>query len=74
VLAREANRQPPRLGMPILGDDQDALRLASRLVADAGFDPVVIGTLARAPDTAWGGPLSGVQATAAELRQRLGLD
>ncbi len=74
VLAREANRQPPRLGMPILGDDRDALRLASRLVADAGFDPVVIGTLARAPHTAGGGPLSGVQATAAELPQRLGLD
>ena len=74
VLAREANRPPPRLGMPILGDDKDALELAARLVSDAGFDPVVIGTLERAADTAMGGSLSGVQATAAELRRRLGLD
>lgn len=73
VLAREANRPPPRLAMPILGDDRDALELASRLVSDAGFDPVLIGTLERAPDTAMGGSLSGVQTTAAELRRRLGL-
>ncbi len=71
VLAREANRPPPRLGMPILGDDADALALASRLVSDAGFDPVVIGTLERAAETAMGGSLSGVQATADELRARL---
>ena len=74
VLAREANRPPPRLGMPILGDDKDALELAARLVSDAGFDPVVSGTLERAADTAMGGSLSGVQATGAELRRRLGLD
>lgn len=74
VLAREANRPPPRLAMPLLGDDPRALELASRLVSDAGFDPVVIGTLERAADTALGGSLSGVQATAAELRARLGLD
>lgn len=73
VLRREANRPAPRLGMPILGDDDGGLALASRLVADAGFDPVVIGTLERAPDTALGGSLSGVQATAHELRRRLGL-
>jgi predicted dinucleotide-binding enzyme len=74
VLAREANRPPPRLGMPILGDDGVALALASRLVSDAGFDPVIIGTLDRAEDTAMGGSLSGVQASAAELRGQLGLE
>jgi len=74
VLAREANRAPPRLGMPILGDDPDALEVAARLVSDAGFDPVIIGKLERAADTALGGSLSGVQATAPELRRRLGLD
>lgn len=74
VLAREANRPPPRLAMPLLGDDREALELASRLVSDAGFDPVVIGTLERAPDTAMGGSLSGVQTTAVELRRRLGLN
>ena len=74
VLAREANRSPPRLAMPILGDDGGALELASRLVSDAGFDPVTIGGLDRAADTALGGSLSGVQTTAVELRRRLGLD
>lgn len=74
VLAREANRPAPRLAMPILGDDRDALEVASRLVSDAGFDPVVVGTLERASDTAMGGSLSGVQTTAAQLRQRLKLD
>ncbi len=74
VLSREANRPPPRLAMPILGDDRDALELASWLVSEAGFDPVIIGTLERAPETALGGSLSGVQATAAELRRRLKLD
>ena len=73
VLAREANRPPPRLGMPILGDDKGALELAARLVSDAGFDAVVIGSLDRAAETALGGSLSGVQASAAELRRRLGL-
>jgi predicted dinucleotide-binding enzyme len=74
VLAREAHRPPPRLAMPILGDASEALELASRLVSDAGFDPVVIGTLERASETALGGALSGVQDTAVELRRRLKLD
>ena len=74
VLAREAGRPAPRLAMPILGDDREALELAARLVSDAGFDPVIIGTLEHAPDTAMGGSLSGVQLTADELRRRLGLN
>lgn len=73
VLEREANRPAPRLAIPIAGDDREALDVVSRLVADAGFDPVLIGGLDRAPDTAMGGVLSGVQTTADELRARLKL-
>jgi len=39
-------------------------------VHDAGFDPVVIGSLARAKDFSQGNPLYGLQLTAAEMRQR----
>lgn len=35
-----------RTGMPIAGDDAKAIALASRLVRDAGFEPVLIGRLA----------------------------
>ena len=33
--------------MPLAGDDREALEMASRLVRDAGFEPVVVGPLAR---------------------------
>src|SRR5438477_281944 len=34
-------------GMPLAGDDKDALETAAKLVRDAGFDPVIVGPLAR---------------------------
>jgi 8-hydroxy-5-deazaflavin:NADPH oxidoreductase len=66
----EANRAGDRLAIPIAGDDSDAVKIASSLVHDAGFDPVVIGPLARAKDFAQGSPLYGLQLTAAEMRQK----
>jgi hypothetical protein len=66
----EANRAGDRMAVPIAGDDKDALNIASRLVHDAGFDPVVIGSLTRAKDFSQGNPLYGLQLTAAEMRQR----
>ncbi len=72
VLQNQAHRPGDKLAIPIAGDDEGALTIASRLVRDAGFDPVVIGPLARASLFAQGAPLYGVQATAAELRKRAG--
>jgi 8-hydroxy-5-deazaflavin:NADPH oxidoreductase len=66
----EANRAGDRMAIPLAGDDKDALAIASTLVRDAGFDPVVIGPLARAKDFAQGAPLYNQQLTAAEMRQR----
>jgi predicted dinucleotide-binding enzyme len=66
----ESNRSGDRMAIPLAGDDKDALAIASTLVHDAGFDPVVIGTLARAKDFQQGAPLYGVQLTAAEMRQK----
>ncbi len=66
----EANRSGARMAIPMAGDDKDALNTASMLVHDAGFDPVVIGPLARAKDFQQGAPLYGLQLTAAEMRQK----
>jgi predicted dinucleotide-binding enzyme len=68
--ASEANRAGDRMAIPLASDDKDALTIASLLVHDAGFDPVVIGSLARAKDFSQGNPLYGQQLTAAEMRKR----
>jgi len=67
----EANRAGERMAIPLAGDDKEALATASTLVRDAGFDPVVAGSLARAKDFQQGGPLYGQQLTAQEFTKRL---
>ena len=47
TLLSEAHRDGDRVGIPLAGDDADAVQIAAQLVRDAGFDPVVVGTLAR---------------------------
>jgi hypothetical protein len=59
------------MAIPIAGDDKDAIAMAARLVRDAGFDPVVIGSLESAKLFAQGGPLYGQQITANEMQSRL---
>ena len=73
VLQREANRPGERMAIPIAGDDAQALSTAEQLVRGAGFDPVVIGGLARASEFAQGAPLYGQQLTANQMRNRAGL-
>ncbi|HEY5211216.1 MAG TPA: NAD(P)-binding domain-containing protein [Stellaceae bacterium] len=73
ILEKEANRPAPRLAIPIAGDDKDAVRLAAHLVADAGFEAVVVGNLDAARKIQRGNPGYGQAVTAAELRQKLGL-
>jgi predicted dinucleotide-binding enzyme len=55
VLESEAHRAGDRLGIPLASDDREAMDLVSGLVRDAGFDPVMVGGLARGkefePDT-----------------------
>jgi 8-hydroxy-5-deazaflavin:NADPH oxidoreductase len=48
TLESEAHRAGDRVGIPLAGDDKEALALAARLVRDAGFEPVIVGPLARA--------------------------
>jgi 8-hydroxy-5-deazaflavin:NADPH oxidoreductase len=73
VLEREANRPGERMAIPIAGDDAHGLATAQQLVRDAGFDPVVIGGIARASEFAQGAPLYGQQLTAKQMRERAGL-
>jgi hypothetical protein len=48
-----------RVGMPIAGDDAAAIALASRLVRDAGLEPVLVGGLAMGKYLLPGTPLAG---------------
>ncbi len=73
TFAKEANRPSPRLAVPIAGDDPEAVRAATELVRDAGFDPVLVGKLADAKRFQRGGPGYGQPVSAAELRQKLNL-
>ena len=41
-----AASQKERVGMPIAGDDQNAITVASGLIRDVGYEPVLVGTLA----------------------------
>jgi 8-hydroxy-5-deazaflavin:NADPH oxidoreductase len=69
----EAHRAGEKLGIPLAGDDPAALQLAARLVEDAGFEPVVVGGLARAKDFDAGTPIFGKPVTASEVRRILGI-
>ena len=71
-LANNANRKPERIAIPIGGDDAQALAIAERLVRDAGFDPVVVGSLAQTRQFDLGAPLASRQFTAAEMRKAIG--
>ena len=73
VALSNAHRAGDKIGIPIAGDDADAVRVASNLVVDAGFDPVMVGGLARSKEFDMGGPGSGKNTTAAELRKILKL-
>ena len=48
LLFDDANRSGERIGVPIAGDDEEALAIVALLVRDAGFNPVIVGPLARA--------------------------
>ena len=67
-LPAAAQRQGERTGMPMAGDDAGAIAVASRLVREIGFEPVVIGPLAMGKYLIPGTPLAGEHAPE-KLRQ-----
>jgi 8-hydroxy-5-deazaflavin:NADPH oxidoreductase len=72
TLASAAHRPPPRVGIPIAGDDRDAVELAAKLVLDAGFDPVVVGGLDEARRFDVGTDVYGEALTADEIAAAMG--
>src|ERR1051325_2363823 len=67
-LAQLANRPGEPGGVPIAGEDQKAVQLASQLIRQIGFEPVVVGGLAMGKHLVPGTPLAGVH-TPDEIRQ-----
>lgn len=58
----EAYEEPGRVGMPIAADDAQAVAVASRLIRDVGYEPVLIGGLAMGKYLMPGTPLAGEHA------------
>jgi len=63
-----AYREPGRVGMPIAGDDAEAIAIASRLIREVGYEPVLIGGLEMGKFLMPGTPLSG-ERSADEIRK-----
>lgn len=63
-----AHEAPGRVGMPIAGDDAKAIELASRLIRDLGYEPVLIGGLAMGKHLMPGTALAG-ERSAEEIRR-----
>ena len=60
--------EPGRIGMPIAGDDAEAIAVASNLIRELGYEPVLIGGLAMGKYLMPGTPLAG-ERSAEEIRQ-----
>jgi 8-hydroxy-5-deazaflavin:NADPH oxidoreductase len=63
-----ANKQPPRIGMPIAGDDKAAIEVVTGLVSEIGYEAVLVGGLAMGRHLIPGSALAG-EHTADEIRE-----
>jgi 8-hydroxy-5-deazaflavin:NADPH oxidoreductase len=63
-----AYQEPGRVGMPIAGDDAEAVAVASGLIREIGYEPVLVGGLAMGKYLMPGTPLAG-ERSAEEIRQ-----
>ncbi len=73
AVASSAGRQSGKLGVPIAGNDAEAVKVAAQLTRDAGCEPVVVGKLAAATSFQRGGPGFRANTTAPQLRRLLGV-
>lgn len=64
----QAHEEPGRVGMPIAGDDEEALDIASTLIREIGYEPVRIGGLEMGKYLMPGTPLAG-ERTPEEIRK-----
>ena len=63
-----AYQEPGKVGMPIASDDAKAVEVASRLIRDVGYEPVLIGGLEKGKYLMPGQPFSG-EHSADEIRK-----
>ena len=63
-----AYQEPGVVGMPIAGDDAEAIVVASGLIREIGYEPVLIGGMAMGKYLIPGTPLAG-ERSAEEIRQ-----
>ena len=68
TMAQASQRQGERMGMPMAGDDANAIAVASRLVREVGYEPVLVGPLAMGKYLIPGTPLAG-EHTPEKIRQ-----
>jgi predicted dinucleotide-binding enzyme len=73
VFLNEAHRAGDKVAVPLGGDDTQALAVASQLVADAGFEPVIVGSLAASKSFDSSQPIFLKPMTARELKVALKL-
>ena len=73
VFLSEAHRAGDKVAVPLAGDDKEALSVASRLVTDAGFEPLVVGPLSAGKSFDSSQPIFLKAMTARELRAALKL-
>jgi predicted dinucleotide-binding enzyme len=69
TLETEAHRDGDRVGIPLASNDADALDVAAGLVEDAGFDPVILGELARGREFEPNTPMYNTGKSGRELRE-----
>jgi 8-hydroxy-5-deazaflavin:NADPH oxidoreductase len=67
-LSADAHRPGGPIGIPIAGDDPNAIAIASNLIRQIGYEPVLIGGLAKGKYLVPGTPLGG-EHTPAQIRQ-----
>ena len=67
-LSEDAHRPGEPVGVPIAGDDPKAVAVASGLIREIGFEPVLVGGLSMGRYLVPGTPLGG-EHTPAEIRQ-----
>ncbi len=67
-LSADAHRPGGPIGIPIAGDDPNAIAIASSLIRQIGYEPVLIGGLTKGKYLVPGTPLGG-EHTPAEIRQ-----
>jgi predicted dinucleotide-binding enzyme len=55
----KAHEEPGKVGMPIAGDDKEAIEIASKIIRDIGYEPVLVGGTAMGKYLMPGTPLAG---------------